>query len=225
MTEAGTPTVEVLDPGRPARKLVSEMMILANGLAAKACADRSALAIFRKQGPPNGNVPPPPTDHYDPVSVNAFRRTLQRTVLSLEPGPHAGLGLEAYVQATSPIRRYQDMVVHRIIKAFLAGEKRPYSRDELQVIAEATEAAGRQARQIENATDEFWILRSYEDRIGDILEAIVLRSDHRRTHVELVDSAHRAAITCREGHFAGDQVRLMIRSADARGRSLSLEEV
>lgn len=225
VSEAGDPTVRVLDPGRPARKLVSEMMILANALAAQACAERSALAIFRKQGPPNGNVPAPPTDHYDPVLVNAFRRTLQRTIISLEPGPHAGLGLEAYVQATSPIRRYQDLVVHRIIKAFLADEKRPYSREDLQAVADATEAAGRQARQIENATDEYWILRSYESRVGDILEGVVLRSDHRRTHVELVDSAHRAAIPCREGHFAGDPVGLMIRSADARTRSLSLEEV
>jgi exoribonuclease-2 len=220
----GRPDIQVLDPGRPARKLVSEMMIFANGIAAQACADRSALAIFRKQGPPNGNVPAPPTDYYDPVRVNAFRRTLQRTVISLEPGPHAGLGLEAYLQATSPIRRYQDLVVHRIIKAFLAGEKRPYGREELQSIAEITEAAGRQARNVENATDEYWILRSYENRIGELVEGVVLRSDHRRTYIELVDTAHRAAIPASESHEPGETIRVMIREAHARRRSLSLEE-
>ena len=42
--------------------------------------------------------------------------------------------------------------------------------------------SGTSVRQIENATDEYWILRSYENRIGDVLDAVVLRTDHRRTH-------------------------------------------
>ena len=223
--EDGEPDVRVVDPGRPARKLVSEMMILANRLAAQSCADRGALAIFRKQGPPSGNAPAPPVDRYDPVLVNAFRRTLQRTEISLEPGAHAGLGLSAYLQATSPLRRYQDLVVHRIMKAFLAGEPAPYSRAELQQLADSTEAAGRQARLVEGATDEYWILRSYENRIGDVIEGVVLRSDHRRTFVELVDTAHRAAVPSRDGHEPGQVLRLLIRSAHARRKSLSLEEV
>ena len=107
---------------------------------------------------------------------------------------------------------------------FLAGEPRPYSREELQTIAEITEAAGRQARQIETATDEYWILRSYEGRIGDLIEAVVLRSDHRRTHVELVETAHRAAVPSREGHEPGETIRLMIQDAHARKRLLVLEE-
>jgi exoribonuclease-2 len=38
------------------------------------------------------------------------------------PGPHAGLGLDQYVQATSPLRRYLDLVVHQQLRAFLRGE-------------------------------------------------------------------------------------------------------
>ncbi len=35
-----------------------------------------------------------------------------------EAGPHSGLGIDAYVQVTSPLRRYNDCLVHRQLKAF-----------------------------------------------------------------------------------------------------------
>ena len=36
-----------------------------------------------------------------------------------EAGPHSGLGIDAYVQVTSPLRRYNDCLVHRQLKAFV----------------------------------------------------------------------------------------------------------
>ena len=38
------------------------------------------------------------------------------------PGPHYGLGLEAYATWTSPIRKYGDMINHRLLKAMIKGE-------------------------------------------------------------------------------------------------------
>ncbi|MCC5884314.1 MAG: exoribonuclease II [Halomonas sp.] len=60
-----------------------------------------------------------------------LRRFQGFTSMSARPGPHFGLGLSAYATWTSPIRKYGDMVNHRLIKRVLKGEQAP---------AEATQA-------------------------------------------------------------------------------------
>ncbi len=52
----------------------------------------------------------------------AFRMMLQAGVLTAEPLPHFGLGIDYYATITSPIRRYNDLHNHRALKAILKGE-------------------------------------------------------------------------------------------------------
>ena len=52
-------------------------------------------------------------------------RWLQRSELSGTPKAHYGMGLNAYTTFTSPIRKYSDFLVHRIIKAKLANQEAP----------------------------------------------------------------------------------------------------
>ncbi|KGE77555.1 exoribonuclease II [Halomonas sp. ND22Bw] len=54
-----------------------------------------------------------------------LRRFQGFTNMSAQPGPHFGLGLDAYATWTSPIRKYGDMVNHRLIKRVLKGEQAP----------------------------------------------------------------------------------------------------
>ncbi len=63
-----------------------------------------------------------PTTYLD----SRIRRFQSFAEISTEPGPHFGLGLEAYATWTSPIRKYGDMVNHRLLKALIAGH--PASR-------------------------------------------------------------------------------------------------
>ncbi len=51
-----------------------------------------------------------------------LRRFLTFATFKTEQAPHFGLGLTGYATWTSPIRKYSDMVNHRLIKAFLRGE-------------------------------------------------------------------------------------------------------
>ena len=74
-----------------------------------------------------------------PFLDSRIRRYQTYSVMSSQPGPHFGLGLQAYATWTSPIRKYGDMVNHRIIKALLKGEACPAepSAELTQTLSEA----------------------------------------------------------------------------------------
>jgi VacB/RNase II family 3'-5' exoribonuclease len=62
----------------------------------------------------------------------SFRMMLQAGVLTTTPAPHLGLGMEYYATVTSPIRRFNDLHNHRVIKAIITGSPMPViSEDQL----------------------------------------------------------------------------------------------
>ena len=61
--------------------------------------------------------------------------SIARASYEPDPSAHRGLASSAYVHFTSPIRRYADLVVHRQIRATLAGEAPPHAADELGPLA------------------------------------------------------------------------------------------
>src|SRR5262249_34307510 len=128
--EQGRIRIKKLDPNSASRVLVSEMMILANGLSADFASVNSLPVIFRTQEPRE----PLGTENTPVIEALAFerlRRTFKRSRLSLTPGLHSGLGLTAYTQASSPIRRYADLITQRQFTALMAGKAIQYSREEL----------------------------------------------------------------------------------------------
>ncbi len=64
---------------------------------------------------------------------NRIRRLQTFAEMSLTPGPHFGLGLAAYATWTSPIRKYSDMVNHRLLKAVISGQQAEKPPQELTV--------------------------------------------------------------------------------------------
>ncbi len=61
--------------------------------------------------------------HLQPVLQEILAQILDRARYTVHPGEHFGLGSPNYLHFTSPIRRYADLVVHRVVKAFLQGER------------------------------------------------------------------------------------------------------
>jgi ribonuclease R len=53
--------------------------------------------------------------------MEILRRMFARGDISPQPQAHKGLGLEQYLTVTSPIRRYQDLLIHRQLKQYIAG--------------------------------------------------------------------------------------------------------
>lgn len=98
------------------RAVVQECMTLA-GWAAAIYADDHAVALpFATQDAPVREV------RGETLAAHwARRKTLARTRFQPAPGPHHGMGLDLYAQATSPMRRYLDLVVHQQLRAHLSG--------------------------------------------------------------------------------------------------------
>ena len=165
-----------IDPRSPSRFLVSELMILANGLAADFASVNGLPVIYRTQEPREAAVIED-TSLSDALAFERIRKTFKRSRLSLTPGLHSGLGLGAYTQASSPIRRYADLITQRQFTARLKGEPLPHTREELLQILTTAEAVEQEIRSLEDRSMQYWLLE-YLSRYKreDLLQAIVLDS-------------------------------------------------
>jgi exoribonuclease-2 len=207
--------VKKIDPNSASRTLVSEMMILANGLSADFASIHSLPVIFRIQEPREA-VAIDETPVVEALAFERLRKTFKRSRLSLTPGAHSGLGLSAYTQASSPIRRYADLVTQRQFTAMLAGEPVPHAREELLQILATSESAEVEIRQLEERSTQYWLLQHIaRERVNDTLSGIIVDS---KGHIELEDFYLRAKLSGLIKGQPGDRVRVRIDSIDpARG--------
>lgn len=114
--EGGTIEITPL-PDLASRSIVLEAMLLVGEAVAQyAIANSIPIPFSTQDAPPEATLPEGLAGEYAQV------RLLRRSQRSSQPGPHAGLGLNAYVQATSPLRRYLDLVTHQQLRAHLRGE-------------------------------------------------------------------------------------------------------
>ena len=97
-----------VDRENPSRMLVSEMMILANSLMAEFLKLNEMPAVFRSQAQPKQRIFKGIETELMPNFMQ--RKQLSRAMITTHAEPHAGLGVPAYVTATSPIRRYHDLL-------------------------------------------------------------------------------------------------------------------
>jgi len=156
----------------PSRFLIAEIMILANWLKARFLKEHGVPSIFRSQPEPKNRLFE--NDEEGSLFQNWMqRKLLSRFVLNTKPESHSGLGLECYVTATSPIRKYFDLVSQRQIRAILGLEK-PYQSDEIKKIIQVLHETMIQASRIQFSRNRYWILKYLEKRIGQKEEAIVL---------------------------------------------------
>ncbi len=92
-----------------------------------------------------------------------IRRFQTFAEISTVPGPHFGLGLEAYATWTSPIRKYGDMVNHRLIKAMITRQTAEKPQDEMTVQLAERRRLGRMA---ERDVGDWLYARYLEDKVG-----------------------------------------------------------
>ncbi|MFH0729131.1 MAG: RNB domain-containing ribonuclease [Pseudomonadota bacterium] len=171
LDDTGSPNVSRVNRESPGRMLVAELMILANWLMAKHLASHSLPAVFRSQ--------PEPRERLLRQSEGTLfqnwmqRKYLSRFMLGCGPEHHSGLGLDAYVTATSPIRKYFDLITQRQIRATL-GLEEPYSSGDIKELLQKLERPMGYVGKLQFRRNRYWLLKYLEHRTGQKEEAIVL---------------------------------------------------
>jgi len=145
--------------GSPIDKVVSELMILVNSEWGRQLSEAGIAAMYRTQS--NGKVR-----------------------MSTVPAPHQGLGVRQYVWASSPLRRYVDLVNQRQLVAMIRGETPPYQRtDEALLTAMRDfELAYDAYNQFQRQMERYWSLRWLVQEGMELVAGTVLRENLVKLH-------------------------------------------
>ncbi len=176
--------IAILSVGRDeSSALVREMMLLAGEAAARWAFERGVPFPYYGQEAPaepgqaaQGLADEGGSGAPRSLAAQFARRRLMRSG-AWGPGPsaHRGLGLPFYAQATSPLRRYQDLLAHMQARAFLEG--RPVlDADEISRRCALAQAASSATRQAERSSILHWTLAYLARRPGWEGEAVVVGS-------------------------------------------------
>jgi len=117
-------------------------------------------------------------------------RTMAKAKYSPEHLGHYGLGFDDYTHFTSPIRRYSDVIVHRVLNSILRGQKSPSEAkmDGMAKHVSATEIASVQAERESRKLKEAQFMKQF---VGKPFEALVMSIENFGVYVELVENGCR----------------------------------
>ncbi len=214
--------VSVIPRNAPARGLVQEYMVLCNSLLARYCSDAELPAPFRSQSVPDVSdietqFPP------GPLRSHLMLRRLTPAIVATKPGAHGGLGVEAYTQATSPLRRYPDLMVQRQISHHLRTGETLYDNESVTSVAHRADTQIRQMSRIENQRRQYFFLKWLDARRREteegggpyVLEGVVLENPpNRAATVDLVDWPFRTRAALPNSTSPGDRVSLHLHGVD-----------
>ena len=196
-------------------------MILCNSLLARYCLDHGLPAAYRSQPAPDlSDLPDLPEG---PLRRFHLFRRLRPADLSTVPAPHGGLGVEAYIQATSPLRRYPDLVMQRQISHFLATGEHHYSAEEIASVCHRADAQLRELARIEDDRRRYWFLKYLQQRLDapqdgedrTHFRAVVLENEERRLALlELSEYPFRFRTRLPWAVLPGETVGLRLRGVD-----------
>lgn len=202
-------------PRLRSRDLVTDAMLMAGEAAARFCRDNAIAIPFATQA-----APEPGDESSDLAAMYARRRCFKPTKLSLTPDIHAGLGLPLYTRATSPLRRYSDLLVHQQLRAWLDGRD---LLDQQRVLERTSEAdtAALAVRRSERLSNQHWKLVYLRNAPGWKGEGVVVGLEDRRAIVLLPELAMEVRIRSREALALNQRLRLALNEVDLSGLSAS----
>ncbi|KAJ1394413.1 Nucleic acid-binding, OB-fold [Sesbania bispinosa] len=212
----------------PAMRLVSEMMILCGEAMATFGSQNEIPLPYR--GQPQSDINLSEFAHLPEGPVRSFALVKVMRAAEIDfrkPARHGVLGLPGYVQFTSPIRRYLDLLAHYQVKAFLRGEPPPFSAGMLEGIAAAVNEKVRTVRKLCNSSLRYWILEYLRRQPKERrYRALVLRFlKDRIAALLLVEVGFQASAWVSVGTQIGDEVMVKVEEAHPRDDIIFLKEV
>ncbi len=220
--------IDILDDSL-SRQLVAEMMILAGEVAARYGQTHNIPLPFR--GQPQPELPPEEELLQLPagfVRSCAMRRCMPKSEISITPVRHAGLGLDTYTQATSPIRRYSDLLTHFQLKAHLRGEGLPFSAEQLKEVMMTVSSATQEATMVERQTNRYYALeylRRHPEEIWQVTVLMWLREDSNLALILLEDLGLQLPMSFRRSVSLGENLLVKVSLADPQKDLIHFQEI
>ena len=171
----GFPTEIYFESPNEAHHLIEEFMLLANRTVAKAVGSGSPF-VYRVHDLPDGEKLenakqfqkrfPQLRNAYDLLTIRAQAKAIYSTYNI----GHYGLAFTHYTHFTSPIRRYPDLMVHRLVdKYILTGKKETMTREQMEEMCEHCSACEQDAVQAERDSIKMFQAMWITSHIGEIL--------------------------------------------------------
>lgn len=220
--DEGQVRAETITMDSPSRRLVAEMMIATNEVIAALAVEEGLPIIFRAQARPKD--PLPPIDPNDPGALFKLRGLLKPAALSLQPGEHWGLGLPAYTQITSPLRRYGDLVQQRQLSAFIGGKAPPYTARELLEILTTVERTEQEMKRLDAAVTSRWALEHAAQGERQNRGARITAKLKTNYKAQLTDNGAEGLLNSRETFTVGQALRVNIEQVKPRRGALRMIE-
>ncbi len=201
--EAGEPSAIVPYERHIAHRIIEEFMVSANEVVASFMNEKSSLGFYRVHEKPNrekvqnlleilsglGYKAVMPDDfepkffqrileHFEGKEEEFLVRFLTlRSMQKAKYSPidigHFGLASEHYTHFTSPIRRYPDIIVHRIVKSILKKKSLAFNMNYLEEAAVHLSEKERLADKIEYEAIDLLRARFMKDKIGEVFDGII----------------------------------------------------
>jgi len=153
--------------------------------------------------------------------VSLMLRSFERARYSVHNTGHFGLAADGYTHFTSPIRRYPDLVVHRLLKAFLRGEPAGAIETGLDDVANHSCLRERAAQEAETEVLRVLMARSMESRRGQVVEVLIIGASRWGLEVQLPEELIEGRVSIdtfvEEMRFYPERLRLA-----GRGRSFQV---
>lgn len=112
-------------------------------------------------------------ESYEPVVKMMMLRSMQQAHYDTEALGHFGLAAEDYTHFTSPIRRYPDLIVHRLIRQYANHESNTSTQKNLGDIAEQSSKRERRSVDAEREVDSLKKTEFMLDKVGETFPAII----------------------------------------------------
>ena len=196
------------------REMVSEMMVLAGRVIAQYSIENNISMPYLSQAP--GKFSDEIIENIHNLSLSkAFEaaKGFSRSKLSVKPSMHAGLGLEAYIRVTSPMRRYLDLIVQHQLINYISGLEL-LSEDDIKSRIKVNNASmSKINKAIRQSVEHFRCLYFKQNRSWEG-EGVVIEISGNKTLLMLPEFAMITQLKVKTEHKLEDKIKLKVSSID-----------
>ena len=213
----------LVEQNTPSKIIVSECMILYNWLTAKFAFEKGLPLLYRSQEPPQERLPIDESKYI--YYVFQQRRKLRPLYIDTIPHPHSSLGVDIYTNATSPLRRYMDVLVQRQIYSAILQKSPQYEESSLKELNMIIQQALKDIDVMKRNQARYWMLKYLAGCINESFKAIVFQKFKYKYSIIVTDLLFVADLSNARGLelSPGEEIKVTVKKSDPWDDLLILE--